>query len=125
MWIAVSSAEPLLDERSKPYVFTHVVPGMFTSAAAIFSGGSSLRWVRDQLCKDLVAQAEADGVDPYELMTAAAGRSPVGANRLLFNPSLAGGSSLDASPAVRGAFLGLDLGHTQADVIRATWKGSP
>ncbi len=49
MWIAVSSSRPLLDDASKPYVFTHVVPGMFTSAIGMFSAGTSLRWVRDQL----------------------------------------------------------------------------
>jgi xylulokinase len=123
MWIASSSATPLLEARSKPYVFTHVVPGMFASALAIFSGGTALRWVRDQLCGNLVAQARAADCDPYDLMTALAAQSPVGARKLLFNPSLAGGSSLDASPAIRGAFLGLDLGHTQADVVRATLEG--
>ncbi len=50
MWIASSSATPLLEAQSKPYVFTHVAPGMFASALAIFSGGTSLRWVRDHLC---------------------------------------------------------------------------
>jgi xylulokinase len=123
MWIAVSSARPLLDDAVKPYVFTHVVPGMFTSAVAIFSGGTSLRWVRDHLCRDLAARAEAEGVDPYELMTALAAQSPIGAKNLLFNPSLAGGSSLEPSPHLRGAFVGLDLGHTQADVVRATLEG--
>lgn len=123
MWIAVSSHRPLLDNVVKPYVFAHVIPGMFTSAVAIFSGGTSLRWVRDQLCANLVAQAQAGGRDPYDLMTELAGQSPVGARKLLFNPSLAGGSSLDPSPNIRGAFLGLDLGHTQADVIRAALEG--
>jgi len=56
-------------------------------------------------------------------MTDLAQQSPVGSNKLLFNPSLAGGSSLDASPAIRGAFLGLGLGHTQSDVVRATLEG--
>jgi len=123
MWIAVSGGRPLLDDTVKPYVFTHVIPGLFTSAVAIFSGGTSLRWVRDQLCGDLVARAGAEGRDPYELMTALAERSPVGARKLLFNPSLAGGSSLDPSANIRGAFLGLDLGHTRADLIRATLEG--
>jgi xylulokinase len=123
MWIASSSATPLVDEHSKPYVFTHVAPGMFASAMAIFSGGTSLRWVRDQLCGNLVERAQRDGRDAYDVLTALAQESPVGANKLLFNPSLAGGSSLDASPAIRGAFLGLDLGHTQADVVRATLEG--
>lgn len=123
MWIAVSSSQPLLDNATKPYVFTHVIPGMFTSAVAIFSGGTSLRWVRDQLCANLLVQARAENRDPYELMTALAGQSPVGARKLLFNPSLAGGSSLEPSANIRGALLGLDLGHTQADVIRATLEG--
>lgn len=123
MWIANASAKPLLEEQKKPYVFTHVVPGMFASAMAIFSGGSSLRWVRDQLCGNLVDLARRENRDPYDVMTELAQRSPAGSNKLLFNPSLAGGSSLDASPAIRGAFLGLDLGHAQADVIRATLEG--
>lgn len=123
MWIAESSTTPLLEERSKPYVFTHVVPGMFASALAIFSGGSSFRWVRENLCANLAVQGRLEGRDPYDVMTALAEKSPVGSNKLLFNPSLAGGSSLDASPAIRGAFLGLDLGHTQADVVRATLEG--
>ena len=65
------------------------------------------------------AQANAEGRDPYDVMTALAERSPVGARKLLFNPSLAGGSSLEPSAHIRGAFLGIDLGHTQADIIRA------
>jgi xylulokinase len=56
-------------------------------------------------------------------MTELAAESPIGAKRLLFNPSLAGGSSLDASPHIRGALLGLDLGHTQAHVVRAALEG--
>jgi xylulokinase len=113
----------LLDDAARPYVFTHVIPGMFTSAVAIFSSGTSHRWVRDHLCANLAADARAQGKDPYEVMTELAERSPVGANGLLFNPSLSGGSSLDASANIRGALLGLGLRHTQADVIRATMEG--
>jgi len=104
-------------------VFAHVIPDLFTSAVSIFSAGTSFRWVRDQLCRNLVLQAEQQGADAYDLMTAFAAESPVGANRLLFNPSLAGGTALDASPNIRGAYIGLDLGHTQADVIRAAMEG--
>ena len=46
-WIAVSSKKPVLDAAARPYVFTHVVPGLFTSAVSIFAGGSSFRWIRD------------------------------------------------------------------------------
>lgn len=122
-WIAVSSQKPLLDSHSRPYVFTHVIPGMFTSAVGVFSTGTSFRWIRDHVCQNVQIKAQKEGLDVYELMTALAAESPVGANKLLFNPSLAGGSSLDDSTNIRGAFIGLDLGHTQADVIRATMEG--
>ena len=122
-WIAVTSARPLLDDRVKPYVFTHVMPGLFNSAVAIFSSGTSFKWVCQQMCQDLLAQTQRDKVDVYDLMSALAESSPPGARGVIFNPSLAGGSSLDLSPLIRGAFLGLDLGHTRADLIRAAMEG--
>ena len=122
-WIAVTSSSPLLDQRVKPYVFTHVMPGLYNSAVAIFSSGSSFKWVCRQMCQDLIARAEAENLDVYQLMTAIAADSPPGARGVIFNPSLAGGSSLDSSPLIRGAFLGLDLGHARADLIRATMEG--
>jgi xylulokinase len=122
-WIAVASATPLLDVQTRPYVFTHVIPGLFMSATAIFSAGTSFRWLRDQICQSIVSEAEKNDVDPYELMTAEAEKSPIGSNSIIFNPSLAGGNLLDASPNIRGAFMGLDLGHTQADLIRSAMEG--
>ena len=122
-WIAVTSEKPLLDLESRPYVFTHVVPGKFTSAIGVFSTGSSFRWVREQLCTNLDAQAREEGVSVYELMLRLAETSPIGANQTLFLPTLAGGSSLDHSQNVRGAFANLDLGNTQADLLRATIEG--
>jgi xylulokinase len=122
-WIAVASNEPLLEIKTRPYVFAHVMPEMFMSAVAIFSAGSSFRWVRDQLCQSIVNQAEVEGIDAYELMTMEAALSQVGSNNLLFNPSLAGGSSMDQSANIRGAFLGIDLGHTRSDLIRAAMEG--
>jgi xylulokinase len=122
-WIAVSSAVPLLEAVKRPYVFDHVVPGQYVSALAIFSAGTSLAWVRDRLCQDLVERAAREGVSAYRLMDEEAATSPAGANGVLFNPTLAGGNSLDVTPAVRGAFLNLDLRHTRADLLRAALEG--
>ncbi|MCP4402189.1 MAG: pentose kinase, partial [bacterium] len=82
-WVAVSSQKPLLDSDSRPYVFTHVIPGMFTSAVGVFSTGTSFRWIRDRLCRNLQIKAQQEGADVYELMTALAAESAVGANKLL------------------------------------------
>jgi len=118
-----TNVNPVVNCKIKPFVFTHVIPNMFTSATAIFSAGNSLRWVRDTLCKNIKDMAERENRDPYEMMTELAAESPAGARKLLFNPSLAGGSAAHLGPQIRGAFLGLDLSHTQADVIRAVLEG--
>lgn len=122
-WIAVSGRKPILDYEKKPYVFAHCVPHMTVSSTAIFAAGNAFRWVKETLCGNLVRDEEAGMGDAYRKMDELAATSPVGSNRLLFNPSLAGGSSLDRTPHVRGCFLGLDLSHTQADIIRATLEG--
>jgi xylulokinase len=75
------------------------------------------------MCRDLVERADREGLNIWELMTGEAAGSPAGAKGLLFNPSLAGGSSQEASPHIRGAFSGIDLGHTRADCIRAAMEG--
>ena len=122
-WIAVSSRKPLLDLFARPYVFAHVVPDFFVSALAIISGGSSFQWLRDNIAADLKAEAEAKGVDVYELMTLEASKSNIGAHKLLFNPNLGGGMSLDKSNNIRGAFIGLDLLHSRADLFRSAMEG--
>ncbi|MEA5016333.1 MAG: FGGY-family carbohydrate kinase [Candidatus Limiplasma sp.] len=122
-WIAVASHEPIVNPARRSYVFAHCVPGMFASATCIFSAGNSLRWVKNVLCPDVIQRAEQERADAYDLMTAMAATSPPGANRLLFNPSLAGGSATEKSPDIRGAFLGLTLSHTREDVLRATLEG--
>ena len=114
-WIAVSSAEAGAGLQDKPYVFTHVVPELFTSAVSIFSGGNSFRWIRDN-------RASA-GRDPYEVMTELAATSPVGANKLLFNPSLAGGARRRPARTSAAASPGIDLRHTRADLVRAGMEG--
>jgi xylulokinase len=122
-WIAASTSEPLIDTEVRPYVFAHVVPGLFTSAVSTFSSGTTFRWVRDQLCRDLQHAANQQDADVYELMTAEAATSPPGANGLICNPNMAGGTSLSSSVNIRGAFVGLDLRHTRADLIRAAMEG--
>ena len=56
-------------------------------------------------------------------MTELAKTSPIGSNGIIFNPSLAGGTSQDKSINIRGAYIGLHLGVTRADLIRAAMEG--
>jgi len=122
-WIAVSSEQPVIDSKTKPFVFAHVIPNMFTSAVSIFSAGTSFAWVKENICSELIEKAQAEGKNVYDLMTALAAQAPVGSNKLLFNPSLAGGTSQDRSVHIRGAYIGLDLKHGKADLVRAAMEG--
>lgn len=122
-WIAVSSHDPVVNAQKRSYVFAHCIPGMFASATSIFSAGNSFRWVKNTLFKHLEEKAEAEGRDVYDLLTEIAATAPAGSHKLIFNPSLAGGSGLDKSQFVRGCFTGLTLGHTTADVVRSTLEG--
>jgi len=122
-WIAVSTAKPIVDASIKPFVFAHVVPGQYASAVSIFSAGNSYRWVRDNICRNLIDRAETEGGNAYQYMEEEAAKSPIGANNLIFNPNLAGGSSFEASPDIKGGYAGLILGHTQSDLIRAALEG--
>ena len=68
---------------------------------SIFSAGTSFAWVKDNLCADLEKRQAERAEDVYVLMNREAAKAPVGSNKLLFNPSLAGGTSQDRerSPA--------------------------
>lgn len=122
-WIALTSQEPVVDFKYKPYVFAHAIKGMYASATCIFSAGNSYKWVRDTLCPDLKAAEEAGGPDAYMAMDQLAEASPIGANKLLFNPSLAGGSMIEASDDIVGAYAGLKLSTTRSDLIRSAMEG--
>ena len=122
-WIAVASHDPVVNAQKRSYVFAHCIPGMFASATSIFSAGNSFRWVKNTLFKHLEEKADAEGRDVYDLLTEIAASAPVGSHKLIFNPTLAGGSGLDKSQFVRGCFTGLTLGHTTSDVVRATLEG--
>lgn len=117
-WIAVTSRKPILDVSTRPFVFAHVRKGYYTSAVSIFSAGNSFRWVRDNLLKDY-----GGGTDTYEVMNRMAESVPPGSNGVLFNPTLAGGSAQEASPNLKGSFMGLTLGSTREDLVRASMEG--
>lgn len=121
-WIAVSSKEPVIENVIKPFVFDHVIPDLYTSATSIFSAGNSLRWASNAIW-DYKHRANEELVNVYDLMVTDAASSPVGANGLLFNPSLAGAPAAYGQENVEGAFTGLQLRHTPADMCRAILEG--
>lgn len=80
--------------------------------------------MRDVICPDLVEKEKSGEIkDAYDAMNEMIVQSPIGAKHLLFNPSLAGGSMIEDSPDICGAYAGLNLGHTRNDLVRAAMEG--
>ena len=121
-WIAVSSSQPVLDAKAKPYVFAHVIPGLFTSAVSIFAGGSAFRWIRDMIFSS--GHQTQEERDPFDVMNELAASSPVGAHKLLFNPSLAGGSSRNPARIFVAAFRDWISATRKGTSYERAWKGS-
>lgn len=112
-----------IDPRGRVHTFCSAVPGKWTVMSCTLAAGLSLQWFRNQFCAAEREAAEAMGTDPYELMTAEAQRSPIGANRLVYLPHLMGERSPLLDSDARGAFVGLSAIHTKSDLIRAVMEG--
>lgn len=112
-WVTLSSADPVLDVASRPFAFRHVIPGAHVSALSTFSTGTSFDWARELMFPD---------IDVTALLDEAMG-APAGAGGVTFVPTLAGGTPLEGGSAVRGAFLGLSLGSSRAEIIRSVMEG--
>ena len=88
-------------------------------AAAMNTGGSLTRWYRDQFCAEELTAEKNGGLNAYAAMENLLSRSVPGANGLIAFPYFFGERFLLHDPDLRGAFLGLGLNHTKADIYRA------
>ena len=106
--------------------FCHVLPDRWVTLGVTITGGSSLKWYRDTFG---VAGPGGPGrgpgemPKPYALLSEEAARSPAGANGVVFLPYLQGERSPHTDAAVRGSLLGLGLGTSRADIVRAIMEG--
>lgn len=112
-----------IDPQGRIHTFCSAVPGAWAVMSCTLSAGLSLRWFRDECCAPEVAEAQMQGVDPYEIMSKLAGESPIGANRLIYLPYLMGERSPLLDEKARGAFIGLSAIHKRGDLIRAVMEG--
>ncbi|MEA4942151.1 Xylulose kinase [bioreactor metagenome] len=121
--IFAHSDKVTIDPRGRVHSFCSAVPGAWTVMSCTLAAGLSLQWFRNNFCGAEKETAAGMGIDPYELMTAAAAKSPIGANRLIYLPYLMGERSPLLDSDARGAFLGLSAMHAKRDLTRAVLEG--
>lgn len=111
IFIIQVTAEPVHDARLwyAPWLF----PGTHASMAGLATSGTLTHWFRDQLARDT----------DFPTLVAEAQESPKGAKGLLCLPYFSGERTPIHDPHARGAFFGLNLTHTRADMFRAVVEG--
>jgi len=115
--------KPVFDPLGRLHSFCHAVPGKWHLMGVTLSAGGALRWFRDALCQEEIAESKLKGISPYEIIDQKAASVPPGSEGLIFLPYLAGERTPYADANARGAFLGLSLRHTKAHMARAVLEG--
>lgn len=101
--------------------YPHVAPGLWVTLGFNFGGGSILRWFRDNLAADAVAEAARTGRDVYDVILADVDTTP---GSLLLLPHFAGTGTPWLDPLSKGAIVGLTLASTRADLAKAVLEGT-
>lgn len=101
----------------------HGVPGTWLSMAAINGTGSSYRWFRDNFGQLESILANETGENSYEILNREAKKSPAGSRGVIYLPYLAAERSPIWDSDVCAAFIGLNISHKRADVIRSVLEG--
>ncbi|MCK9171096.1 MAG: xylulokinase [Treponema sp.] len=112
-----------IDPKGRVHTFCCAVPGAWHVMGVTQAAGLSLKWFRDNFCKEEIETAAGMGKDPYYLMDKQAERIPIGSDRLLYLPYLMGERTPHLDPDCRGVFFGLSAMHTKQHLLRAVLEG--
>lgn len=107
-WISFASDVPVLDRQQRTFTFHHLHPQLYAPMGTMQAAGGARDWLLRQIGE--VGDAEIDQVAP-------------GANGLLCLPYLIGERSPWWNPQARGAFVGLTMNHSRAEMTRAMLEG--
>lgn len=122
-WVGLSTSAFKNDAERPFWGLNHIDPNKWIIAGEMETGGGALMWFRDTLCQEEARKAKREGLSTYQLLSRMAQEVPPGADKLLFLPWLSGERSPVLAHYLRGAFVGLLLGHTKAHLARAVMEG--
>ena len=121
--ITVAFSEPVTDDNmlaGNLNCMPHTVGGMYASLAFSFTGGSLLRWYRDNFAEAEKAEAARTGRDVYDVLVESAMTAK---HPPFFLPHFIGSGTPYLDPHSKGIIAGLTLGTSRADMIRGILEG--
>ncbi len=122
-WIATTSEQPLIDEEMRTITWAHIVPGLFSPNGTMQTAGGSYSWLKNTICTLETEIALRDGRSPYEIINEEIESSVPGSNGIVFLPYLLGERAPRWNVDAKGAFLGLKMQNTRADMLRSVMEG--
>lgn len=115
--------KPMRDPKRKLIVKpNHGMPN-WTIEAFSNTSASAFRWYRDTFCQLETASGQVVGIDPYDMLTREASRSPIGASGVTFLPYLAGAAGARQNSDARANLFGMSLSTNKNDIARAVLEG--
>lgn len=111
--VFVSTDKMRYDPKLRTHTFCHASQGSWYVMGAVLNACLAANWFHESILNT------ADYVHMHEI----AARSVPGCGGLIFLPYLTGERTPHMNEHARGAFIGLTLGHQQADLERAVLEG--
>lgn len=94
--------------------------GLYCCYAFLFTGGSLLSWFIRRFIGGQAESLQKDGKSVYKTLESQMNDAPTG---ILVLPHFAGAATPYMDTGSKGAFVGLTLAHTSADLYRAVMEG--
>ena len=98
-------------------------PGGAKLGGQTASSGSSLSWMKNNLCTEEQRIALETGRDVYDIINEEIEKVPIGSNGIMFHPYLAGERAPRSNPRAKGSFVGITLTSTRFDMMRSVVEG--
>jgi len=112
-----------IDKMGRVHTFCHAIPNTWHVMGVTQGAGLSLKWFRDNFCREEISVADSMQIDPYILMDKIADNVEPGSEGVIYLPYLMGERTPHLDPYARGVFFGLSAKHTKAHMLRAVMEG--
>ena len=122
-WISYASRKPVFDEQMRTFNWIHIVPDMVCPCGTMQAAGQAYAWMKQTMARHEAELAASRRISPYQLIDEQAAQAPPGSNGLIFLPYLIGERAPRWDPQAKGAFIGLNMSTTRADMFRSVLEG--
>lgn len=121
--VADKSFKLLRDPSRKCYVLG-TPDGNWVMEGVANASGSAFKWFKEEFCNVENYTAKGLSESVYDMLCKMAERnSKAGANGIFYLPYLGGAASPNLNANARGTYVGVSVGHTRIDFIRAMMEG--